>query len=86
MWRVPARWLLAIRAFLVRAARMRYSHGDDRVLYAPGQLWLDRDHVMGRSCGYLPHVGMVTIIMNDYVYLKYALIGFLGLLVLTRKE
>ena len=56
------------------------------MLYAPGQLWLDRDHVMGRSCGYLPHVGMVTIIMNDYVYLKYALIGFLGLLVLTRKE
>ncbi|XRB06059.1 signal peptidase I [Pycnococcus provasolii] len=62
------------------------NHGDDRVLYAPGQLWLDRDHVMGRSCGFLPHVGMVTIIMNDYVYLKYALIGFLGLLVLTSKE
>lgn len=29
---------------------------------------------------------MVTILMNDYPYLKYALIGLLGLLVLTNKE
>lgn len=34
----------------------------------------------------LPHVGMVTIIMNDYPTLKYALIGVLGLLVITNKE
>ena len=25
---------------------------------------------MGRSVGYLPHVGRVTIIMNDYPYIK----------------
>jgi signal peptidase len=31
-------------------------------------------------------VGMVTIVMNDYPYLKYALIGVLGLLVLTNKD
>jgi signal peptidase len=41
---------------------------------------------MGRAVGYLPHVGRVTIIMNDYPYIKYALIGVLGLLVLTGKE
>lgn len=35
---------------------------------------------------YLPSVGMVTIVMNDYPYLKFALIGLLGLLVLTNKE
>lgn len=35
---------------------------------------------------YLPQVGMVTIVMNDYPYLKYALIGILGLLVVTNKE
>ena len=62
------------------------NHGDDRVLYAPGQLWLDRDHVMGRASGFVPHVGLITIMMNDYVYLKYALIGVLGLLVITSKE
>ena len=37
-------------------------------------------------CRYLPYVGMVTILMNDYPYLKYALIGVLGLFVLTSKE
>ena len=25
---------------------------------------------MGRAVGYLPHVGRVTIIMNDYPYVK----------------
>lgn len=34
----------------------------------------------------LPNVGMITIMMNDYPYLKYALIGVLGLLVITNKE
>ena len=41
---------------------------------------------MGRSTGYLPHVGMVTIIMNDYPLVKFLLIGVLGLLVVTGKE
>eukprot|EP00232_Nephroselmis_pyriformis_P029099 CAMPEP_0182868646 /NCGR_PEP_ID=MMETSP0034_2-20130328/9447_1 /TAXON_ID=156128 /ORGANISM="Nephroselmis pyriformis, Strain CCMP717" /LENGTH=177 /DNA_ID=CAMNT_0025001063 /DNA_START=58 /DNA_END=587 /DNA_ORIENTATION=- len=57
------------------------NYGDDRVLYAPGQQWLHKEHIMGRAQGYLPYVGMVTIIMNDYPYVKYALIGVLGLLV-----
>ena len=35
---------------------------------------------------YLPHVGQVTIIMNDYPALKYALIAVLGLFVITSKE
>lgn len=39
--------------------------------------------VVDRFC---PYVGMVTIIMNDYPYVKYLLIGILGLLVLTSKE
>ena len=59
---------------------------DDRGLYSPGQDWLQRRHIMGRAQGYLPYIGMVTIIMNDYPMLKYALIGLLGLLVLTNKE
>jgi hypothetical protein len=32
------------------------------------------------------HVGRVTIIMNDYPYIKYAVIGLLGLLVVTSRE
>ncbi len=41
-----------------------------QVLYAEGQEWLNREHIMGRAVGYLPHVGRVTIIMNDYPYVK----------------
>lgn len=35
---------------------------------------------------YLPYVGMVTIIMNDYPMLKYGLIAVLAVLVITSKE
>ena len=60
--------------------------GDDRNLYPPGLKWLNRHHVLGRVVGFLPHVGMVTILLNDYVWLKYVLIGTLGLFVLTSKD
>ena len=60
--------------------------GDDRALYNRGQRWLTASHLMGRVVGFLPHVGRVTIIMNDYPAVKYALIGVLGLFVITSKE
>lgn len=43
---------------------------DDRGLYAPGQLWLQRKDVVGRARGYVPYIGMVTILMNDYPKFK----------------
>ena len=52
-----------------------------------GQLMSDKleaDKLLG--CRFLPYVGQVTIIMNDYPYLKYALIGVLALFVITSKE
>lgn len=48
---------------------------DDRGLYAPGQLWLKREDILGRAQGTLRYLGMVTIILNDYPILKYVLIG-----------
>lgn len=45
---------------------------DDRGLYNTGQKWLNKQHVIGRARGYLPYVGMVTIIMNDYPMFKCA--------------
>jgi len=62
------------------------NYGDDRLLYARGQDWLHMNHIMGRAVGFLPYVGMVTIVMNDYPWLKYGLIMVLGLLVVTSKE
>ena len=55
-------------------------------LYAPGQQWVLWEHVIGRAVFYLPHIGQATIIMNEHPWVKFALIGFLGLMVVTSKE
>ncbi|XP_057772866.1 uncharacterized protein LOC130992310 isoform X2 [Salvia miltiorrhiza] len=59
---------------------------DDISLYAPGQRWLQRKHIIGRAVGFLPHVGWATIIMTEKPLIKYILIGGLGLLVITSKD
>lgn len=43
---------------------------DDRGLYAPGQLWLTKNDIVGRARGVLPYVGMITIYMNEYPNFK----------------
>eukprot|EP00887_Chlorella_sp_A99_P007335 scaffold2.g7335.t1 len=55
-------------------------------IYPKGQPWLNRGHIMGKVVGFLPYVGRVTIIMNDFPMIKYALIAVLGLFVITSKE
>eukprot|EP00213_Chloropicon_mariensis_P004889 CAMPEP_0197483452 /NCGR_PEP_ID=MMETSP1309-20131121/56892_1 /TAXON_ID=464262 /ORGANISM="Genus nov. species nov., Strain RCC998" /LENGTH=180 /DNA_ID=CAMNT_0043026053 /DNA_START=108 /DNA_END=650 /DNA_ORIENTATION=+ len=62
------------------------NYKDDRVLYDPGQEWIHKGNLLGRAVGYLPYAGMATIIMNDYPIVKYCLIGFLALLVVTSKD
>ncbi|CAK9158447.1 unnamed protein product [Ilex paraguariensis] len=59
---------------------------NDRILYARGQLWLQRHHIMGRAVGFLPYVGWVTIIMTDNPIIKYIIIGVLGLLLVASKD
>jgi len=59
---------------------------DDRGLYNPGQLWLAPEDVMGRAKAFLPFVGMITIQLTDYPVLKYAMVGLMGLFVITSKE
>eukprot|EP01066_Platyproteum_vivax_P019186 Platyproteum_vivax@DN7633_c2_g1_i2.p1 len=59
---------------------------DDRGLYARGQMWLKKDHIMGRAVAYLPYVGMVTIWLNDYPMLKYVLVGSMGFFVIIGRE
>ncbi|XP_050422419.1 signal peptidase complex catalytic subunit SEC11A [Adelges cooleyi] len=59
---------------------------DDRGLYAPGQLWLEKTDMVGRARGFLPYVGMVTILMNEYPKVKFAVLACLGLYVLVHRE
>ncbi|KAK8919185.1 hypothetical protein KSP39_PZI021545 [Platanthera zijinensis] len=46
------------------------NFGDDRLLYAHGQLWLKQHHIMGRAFGFLPYVGWVTIIATEKPIVK----------------
>ncbi|KMZ65531.1 Signal peptidase complex catalytic subunit Sec11 [Zostera marina] len=62
------------------------NFGDDRLLYAPGQLWLQKHHIMGRAIGFLPYVGWATIIMFEKPIIKYVIIGALALLLISSKE
>ncbi|KAF8621714.1 hypothetical protein AX15_007574 [Amanita polypyramis BW_CC] len=58
---------------------------DDVSLYQ-GLEWLERQHIVGKVRGFVPYVGYVTIAMNDFPQLKYALLGTLGLLALLQRE
>lgn len=59
---------------------------DDRGLYPQGQMWIRREDLIGKAAGVVPHVGMLTIIMNEYPKLRLVLLGGLGILVLLGKD
>ncbi|XP_041073895.1 signal peptidase complex catalytic subunit SEC11A-like [Polyodon spathula] len=59
---------------------------DDRGLYKQGQHWLEKKDVVGRARGFVPYIGIVTILMNDYPKFKYAVLFLLGLFVLIHRE
>jgi len=59
---------------------------DDRGLYAHRQLFIGKKEIMGRAQGFLPYVGMITIWLNDYPWLKYILIGSMGFFVIIGRE
>ncbi|KAK4051715.1 hypothetical protein OIO90_004665 [Microbotryomycetes sp. JL221] len=50
---------------------------DDVGLYN-GMRYLKRSNIVGKVSGYVPYVGYVTILLNDYPKLKYALLAVLG--------
>ncbi|KAJ6618679.1 signal peptidase complex catalytic subunit SEC11 [Mycena sp. CBHHK59/15] len=61
------------------------NYVDDIELYQ-GLSYLERKHIVGKVRGFLPYIGYVTIAMNDFPQLKYALLGGLGLLALIQRE
>lgn len=60
--------------------------GNDRGLYNPGTLWLHREDIQGVVRGNLPYVGYLTILMNDYPWLKYILLGTIGVFVIFSRD
>eukprot|EP00161_Ancyromonas_sigmoides_P007210 TRINITY_DN1847_c0_g1_i1.p1 TRINITY_DN1847_c0_g1~~TRINITY_DN1847_c0_g1_i1.p1 ORF type:complete len:180 (+),score=55.78 TRINITY_DN1847_c0_g1_i1:39-578(+) len=58
---------------------------DDTMLYTTSTT-LKRSDVIGRCRAYLPLIGGVTVLLNDYPIAKYIMLSVLGLVVLTTKE
>lgn len=58
---------------------------DDISLYR-GLRFLRRSNIVGKVQGYIPYVGYVTILMNDYPNLKYALLAIMGGGILLHRE
>ncbi len=60
---------------------------DDTELYARGQDFLDRkEDVIGSVVGYIPFVGYVTILLSEYPWLKTAMLGLMGVMVVLQRE
>ncbi|CAK4504235.1 unnamed protein product [Aphanomyces euteiches] len=65
------------------AHRFYLTKGDDnnafdRGIYAPGQLWLQHEDIVGVARGFIPYLGYVNIVLNDYPLLKVLTIGILA--------
>lgn len=58
----------------------------DRGLYNRGQKWLEQRDLMGTVKGYIPFLGMVTIIMNDHPKIKWTVISVLAYFTLSVRE
>lgn len=60
---------------------------DDTELYARGQTHLNREEdVIGSVMGFIPFVGYVTILLSEYPWLKQAMLGIMGLMVVLQRE
>ena len=59
---------------------------DDRGLYKPGQLFLKKSNILGRAYAFIPYVGMITIWLNDFPWLKYVLIGAMAFFTMIGRE
>lgn len=59
---------------------------DDTELYARGQDYLERQDIIGSVVGYVPFVGYVTIMLSEHPWMKTAMLGIMGLLVVLQRE
>lgn len=63
------------------------NSADDTELYAKGQSYLDRStDIIGSVVGYIPFVGYVTIMLSEHPWMKTALLGLMGVMVVLQRE
>ncbi|KAK3989345.1 hypothetical protein QBC44DRAFT_85310 [Cladorrhinum sp. PSN332] len=62
------------------------NSADDTELYAAGQDYLNRKDIIGSVVGYIPFVGYVTIMLSEHPWMKTAMLGIMGLVVVLQRE
>jgi signal peptidase len=77
--------------FTVRSTAKLLTKGDnnsadDTELYARGQDYLAREDVIGSVVAYIPFVGYVTIMLSEHPWMKTAMLGLMGLMVILQRE
>ncbi|KAI6381292.1 Signal peptidase complex catalytic subunit [Pyricularia grisea] len=59
---------------------------DDTELYAKDQDYLERGDIIGSVVAYIPFVGYVTIMLSEHPWMKTAMLGIMGLMVVLQRE
>ncbi|TLS24379.1 hypothetical protein PpBr36_09040 [Pyricularia pennisetigena] len=59
---------------------------DDTELYAKDQDYLERKDIIGSVVAYIPFVGYVTIMLSEHPWMKTAMLGIMGLMVVLQRE
>ncbi|KAH8780144.1 signal peptidase complex catalytic subunit SEC11 [Diaporthe sp. PMI_573] len=62
------------------------NQADDTELYAKDQDYLERQDIIGSVVGYIPFVGYVTIMLSENPWMKTAMLGIMGLMVVLQRE
>ncbi|KAL6071647.1 Signal peptidase complex catalytic subunit S11C, variant 2 [Balamuthia mandrillaris] len=56
------------------------------LIYTPDMRWVERQHLIGKVHGFLPYVGYITIVMNEFPPLKYLLLCVMAFFVIMKRE
>lgn len=67
-------------------ATLGNAHEADIRIDAKGQDYLVRKDIIGSVVGYIPFVGYVTIMLSEHPWMKTAMLGIMGLLVVLQRE
>ena len=59
---------------------------DDRGLYPRGVKYVEEQHIQANVMANIPYSGFITLMMNDYPMVKYALMGTMFLSVILSKD
>ncbi|EPY39744.1 signal peptidase protein, endoplasmic reticulum-type [Angomonas deanei] len=71
------------RLFLTKGDNNMY---DDRVIYDEGTEWVEEDFIIGKSYGYIPRLGYITLMFNESRICKILTLFLLGFFAITAND